>query len=133
MQQEAMAKTDWERRDAGLPPIKVKKIKRPDPEKPVIENEIKFDDIPVNDFMELEYARRKTIKNAEGVRFLGFEVSMILTPSAQLKRKPGRPSKEEKEEVSTEPKTLTGWMSEGDFLTLVRNCRKKINPQVINW
>ena len=130
MQTEAMSKKNWERGEKGLPPLKVEKIKRPEPERPKIENEIKFDDIPINDFVELEYARRKTIKNSEGVRFIGYEVSMVLGP---LKRKQGRPKESEKDDIQGEPKTLSGWMGEGDFLSLVRTCRKKINQQVINW
>ena len=130
MQTEAMSKKDWERGEKGLPPLKVEKIKRPEPERPKIENEIKFEDIPINDFVELEYARRKTIQNTEGARFIGYEVSMIVGP---LKRKAGRPKESEKDDIQGEPKNLSGWMSEGDFISLVRTCRKKINQQVINW
>jgi hypothetical protein len=122
--QEAMTKENWERTEKGLPPIRPEKVEKPEPKKPDIKNEIKFDDIPMAEFSELEYARRQTIKNAEGVRFIGFEVSII------LKRKPGRPKESEKEEG---PGTLTGWMNEGDFLKLNRVMRKKINQQVINW
>jgi len=129
MQTEAMSKKDWDRAEKGLPPLKVEKIKRSEPERPKIENEIKLDDIPINDFVELEYARRKTIQNTEGVRFIGYEVSMVLG----FKRKQGRPKESEKEQISGEPKILSGWMGEGDFLSLVRTCRKKINQQVINW
>ncbi|MCJ7443271.1 MAG: hypothetical protein MUO26_01850 [Methanotrichaceae archaeon] len=131
LMQEAMTKNDWERREKGLPPLKVKVIPRPEPAKPDIENEIKFKDIPADDFVELEYAKRNTLKNREGLRFIGYDVSMILNSVA--KRKPGRPKESEREEVLTESKTLVGWMQEGEFLTLVRNFRKKINPQVINW
>ena len=130
---EAISREDWELMEQGKRPKPRPRIERPEPPKPVIENEIKFEDIPLDDFVELEYARRNTLKNPEGSRFIGFDVSMILKSNAQLKRKAGRPPKEEKEEISTEPKILTGWMNEGDFLTLVRMCRKKINPQVINW
>jgi hypothetical protein len=133
MAQEAMTVENFERWQKGLPPLKPKKVVRPEPEKPKIGNEIKFQDIPVDDFVELEYAKRNTVQNAEGARFIGFDVSMILNPSAQLKRKPGRPKESEKEEISTEPKVLSGWMAEGSFLELLRTCRKKINTQVIHW
>ncbi len=132
--QEAIPKRDWEDMQQGKPMRIKPQIARPEPERPAIENEIKFDDIPVNDFVELEYAKRKTLKNAEGVRFIGYDVSMILNSNAPLKRKPGRPAKDEyKEELSSESKTLTGWMDEGNFMQLVRTFRKKINQQVINW
>lgn len=126
---------DWDRMEKGLPPSKVKKVARPEPERPKVQNEIKFEDIPIDDFVELEYARRNSVRNNDGMRFIGYDVSIILNGNAPLKRKPGRPVTKviEKEEVSNEPKTLVGWMQEGDFLSLVRNCRKKINPQVINW
>jgi len=132
--QEAMSLEDFERQEKGLPPLKHKKVEKPEPKKPDIPNEIKFEDIPIDDFIELEYAKRNTLKNKEGVRFIGYDVSMTLNSNAVLKRKPGRPAKDsEKEEPSSEPKNLVGWMSEGDFLNLVRHCRKKINPQVVNW
>jgi len=59
MAQEAMSKENWERIDKGLPPIKKVKIVRPEPEKPKIENEIKFDDI-AKTFVSLESAKRST-------------------------------------------------------------------------
>lgn len=133
LMQEAMTKENWERQERGLRPLKANTVKRPEPKKPDIDNEIKFEDIPIEDFVELEYAKRNTLKNEEGVRFLGYDVSMILNANAKLKRKPGRPKESEKEEVSNGPKTLSGWMDEGNFLTLVRHVRKKINPQVVNW
>jgi len=130
---EAMTKENFERIEKGLPPLKPKRIVKPEPKRTDVNNEIKFDYIPIDDFLELEYAKRNTVKNEDGMRFIGFDVSMILKTTAQLKRKAGRPKESEKEEISNEPKTLTGWMDEGNFLTLVRNVRKKINPQVINW
>jgi hypothetical protein len=121
MLQEAMAKEDWERTEKGLPPIKREKIVRPEPKQPVLMDLIKYEDIPIDEFKELEYARRKMVKNEEGTRFIGFEVSIL------LKRKPGRPKEDEG------PGTMTGWMNEGDFLKLNRVMRKKINQAVINW
>jgi len=127
--QEAMTKENFERMEKGLAPIKPPKILKPEPERPKIDNEIRFDDIPVDEFQDLEYARRKTIQNAEGFRFIGFEVSIVIG----FKRKPGRPKESEKDQPSGEPKILSGWMGEGDFLKLVRTFRKKINQGVINW
>jgi len=126
---EAMSKDDFERREMGLPPIKKIVVKRSDPPKPEIENEIRFADIPANDFSELESAKRKMVQNSEGNRFMGYEVTIIL----DHKRKAGRPKESEKDEIQTGPKTLSGWMAEGEFLTLVRTFRKQINPQVISW
>jgi hypothetical protein len=127
MAQEAMSKENWERIDKGLPPIKKVKIVRPEPEKPKIENEIKFDDI-AKTFVSLESAKRSTVKNSEGVRFIGFDVSILAHPKGAF----GRPKELEKG-VLAPPEIVTGWMIEGEFLTLMRNHRKEINSQVINW
>ena len=124
--QEAMTRANWERVEKGLPPFKVKKESRPEPEKPAIEDEITFKDI--SGFIELLRAEKKVIKNVEGVRFIGFSVEIML----EGKKKPGRPKESEKE-IPVEPRVLEGWMCEGDFLKLVRTYRKEINSQVIRW
>ena len=126
LMQEAMTKADFERSEKGLPPFKVKKIVRPEPEKPEIENEITFND--TTGFIELIRAERKSVKNAEGVRFIGFNIEIEL----EGKKKAGRPKESEKE-IPPEPRVLEGWMAEGDFMELVRTYRKEINPQVIKW
>jgi hypothetical protein len=131
LMQEAVTMENFDRQEKGLPPLKPEVMKRPEPERPKVKNEIKFEDIPIDDFVELEYAKRNTLKNEEGMRFIGYDVNMVI--NTQLKRGPGRPKESEKDEVRVEPKTLVGWMDEGNFLTLVRHVRKKINPQVINW
>ena len=99
---------------------------RPEPEKPEIKDEITFEDI--TGFTELIRAERKTVKNAEGMRFIGYSVEIVL----EGKKKPGRPKESEKE-IPPEPRVLEGWMCEGDFLKLVRTYRKEINPQIIRW
>lgn len=126
LMQEAMTQANWERADKGLPPFKVKKTPRPEPEKPTVEDEITFKDI--TGFIELKRAERKVVKNAEGVRFIGFNVEIEL----EGKNKVGRPKESEKE-IPPEPRLLEGWMAEGDFMELVRTYRKEINPQVIKW
>jgi hypothetical protein len=128
LMKEAMSKEDWERAEMGLPPIKVIKPARPEPEKPQVENQIKFEDIDAKLFAELESAKRKTVKNPEGVRFIGFDVSMLMYQKGQF----GRPKEIEKG-VFAPPETVSGWMIEGDFLSLLRTHRKKINSQVISW
>ncbi len=128
--QEAIPLEDFNRMQKGLPPLKKKVIKKPEPEKPDIKNEIKFEDIPVDSFVELEYAKRNTLMNKDGVCFIGFDVSIRLGAQAVLKRKPGRPPKI-KEPVSDEPGVLRGWMDEGNFFTLMRHFRQKINPNVV--
>jgi len=126
--QEAMTKANFERAEKGLPPFKPKKVVRPEPEKPEVENEIKFSDIKPNDFIELTEAKRNTVKNAEGVRFIGFDVVMKLKQKGPF----GRPKKTENGEPAG-PKIVTGWMAEGNFLELMRTFRETIRPQVVRW
>lgn len=125
---EAMSLEDFERMRKGLPPIKVKQIKRPEPEKPEIENEIKFEDI--KEFIALDSVKRSCLRNKEGIMFLGYDVTIRVMSTAS--RGPGRPPKDAPEPIKEE-QTLIGWMNEGEFLTLVRHFRNKINTQVINW
>jgi len=126
LMKEAISKDDFERAEKGLPPLKLKKEPRPEPEKPEVQDEITFEDI--SGFIELLRAERKTIRNAEGIRFIGYSVEIML----EGKKKPGRPKESEKE-IPIEPTVLEGWMCEGDFLKLVRTYRKDINSQVIKW
>ena len=126
MMKEAMTKVDFERSEKGLPPFKPKIVPRPEPEKPEVENEITFKDI--TGFIGLIRAERKTVRNAEGMRFIGFSVEIAL----EGKKGPGRPKESEKE-IPIEPVVLEGWMAEGNFMELVRTYRKEINPQVIKW
>ena len=128
LMKEAMTQANWERAEKGLPPFKVVKQGRPEPEKPQVENEIKFEDIDIKLFASLESAKRQTIKNAEGIRFIGFDVSISMYQKGAF----GRPKEIEKG-VLAPPENLTGWMIEGEFLKLLRTCREKINSQVIRW
>lgn len=128
LMKEAMTKEDFDRSEKGLPPLKAVKVARPEPEEPEIDNWIKFKDVDVKLFASLDSAKRRTIKNREGVRFIGFDVSMqIYQPGAF-----GRPKEVEKG-VPAKPETITGWMLEGDFLQLRRTFSKKINVDVISW
>lgn len=133
LMEEAIPLEDFERQRRGLPPLKKKVEKKPEPEKPEIKNEIKFEDIPLDSFMELEYAKPNTLKNKEGTRFIGYDVSIILNPQAVFKRKAGRPPKNPEENVSEEPKVLKGWMNEGNFIKFTKHFGQKINPNVVQW
>ena len=126
---EAISREDFERMEKGLRPLKRKVIPRPDPEKPVIENEIKFDNIPPDRFKDLESAKRNTLKNKDGVRFIGYDVEI----SFEIKRSPGKPPGAITNEERDFPKSMKGWMDEGNFHSLIRTFRKQINPQVIHW
>lgn len=125
LMQEAVSLEDWERSKKGLKPLKRKIIQRPEPERPEIQNEIKFEDINLERFKSLDNATRNTLKNKEGVRFIGYDVEITL----------GKPEKmiAITNEEKNAPKSMKGWMSEGDFLRLVRTKRKDINQQAIHW
>lgn len=125
---EAMTQANWDRAEKGLPPFKPKVIRRPEPEKPEIKNEIKFKDIKIDDFIELTEAKKSVIKNKEGMRFIGYDVIIKLKQKGPF----GRPKKTEKGEP-VGPKIVTGWMGEGNFLELSRTFRETIRPQVIHW
>ena len=129
MLQEAMSKEDWEMLEKGIRPKKKARTPRPEPAKPIIENEVKVSDIPEGYSLKLEQAFKKVIQNVDGIRFIGYEVLIELTPIPK-KRGPGRPKEDE---VAPEPKTLMGWMIEGEFLALNRKFRKEIDQQVIRW
>lgn len=126
MLQEAVTKENWERMEKGLPPLKPKQEKKEDPVSPVISNEIKLSDIPPNCDVQLDHAQRNTVRNEQGMRFIGFDVIMTCVPK---KKGPGKPPTG----TITEPKTIEGWLAEGAFLELIRLHRKEIDQQVIHW
>ena len=128
---DAIPKVDFERREQGLPPLKPLRVVVPEPSKPIVENEINLTDIPTGYEVQLEHAQKNNRRNEIGVMFIGFDVTIILNPIVK-KRGPGRP-KESEEVQTTEPKELKGWMTEGNFLGLVRMYRKQIDQQVIHW
>ena len=123
---EAMDKEDWERMDKGLPPLPKKKIIRPEPKMPNVENRIMFADIPLDKFEKLISARRRSIKNDEGMRFIGMDIVI------ELKKGPGRPPKTEVEEKS-ESRVISGWMIEGDWTKLYFKIRDKVDFKVIQY
>lgn len=123
LMQEAMDKEDWERMDKGLPPLPKKKVVKPEPKFPKIENQIAFVDIPLDRFEKLISARRKVIKNDEGVQFVGMDLVI------ELKKGAGRPAKSDNPELSS--RTITGWMIEADWYKLYRHIREKIDIRVV--
>jgi len=102
---------DWNRMERGLPPKKPVIIERPDPEPPVVENQIRFEDVPIRSSgLKLLAKQIDSRKNAEGIAFIGYRVS-----------------------IETEPgKNLEGWIAEGDFVRLLPYLRENSDPRVIN-
>ena len=117
LMKEAMSKTDYERKEQGLAQLRPVKIVRPEHEKPPVEDEIFMKDIPKDYKLNLEYARKSSVRNLDGVLFVGYEVSIDFTPIKGTKDHP----------------PILGWMVEGTFLEFVRTYRKHIDQQVINW
>jgi len=122
LMKEAMSKKDYDRKEQGLPPLKVVKTSRPEPEKPIIKNEITMKDITDGFTVELESAKKRPIRNEDGVIFIGYDVVVVLHPVSKKKGK----------EDDVASKILEGWMLEGEFLTLVRTYSKQIDRQVIH-
>jgi hypothetical protein len=120
LMREAVSKEEWEATESGKPYTRPVRPARPEPERPVVENEIKFSDIPPDKFKTLDLAEKKPIRNPSGVLFIGYEVTI------SLKRGPGKPAEGETNEMK-------GWMSEGNFMELVRTKRKEIDQVVIHW
>ncbi|HKZ45103.1 MAG TPA: hypothetical protein VJ343_00165 [archaeon] len=125
LMQEAVSRVDWELMEQGKKPKKRPQIIRPEPERPELKSEIKFTDIPAERFKKLDSAIKNIIKNKEGMRFIGYDVLISL----------GRPDNmiAITDEEKKAPKSMSGWMDEGNFLQLVRTFRKKIDVQVIRW
>lgn len=121
---EAVSKEDFDLLERGIKPAKKKVTPRPEPEMPVIEQIVKVADIPENYTVKLEQAFRSIKKNKDGMRFIGYDVVIQLMPVPPEEKKAGRPP---------EPKTLTGWMIEGEFMALLRKYSKQIDRQVIRW
>lgn len=118
-----MTKENFERMEQGLRPVKPKVEPRPEPKKPIVDNEVKLSQIPDGYTVKLEQAFRKSVRNENKVLFIGYEVLIELIPEPREKG-PGRPP---------EPKTIMGWMIEGEFLALLRKYSKQIDRQVIRW
>lgn len=128
LMKEAMSKEDYDRKEKGLPPLKRMSLVRPEPPKPVIDKEITMADVLDGYGVELESANRHPLKNEDGMLFIGYDVVINLNPVSK-KRGPGRPKETESEPL--EPKTLDGWMPEGEFMALLRTYSKQIDRQVI--
>jgi len=125
LMQEAVSRVDWELMEQGKKPKRRPQIIRSEPERPDLKNEIKFTDVPFKRFKSLNSAKKNILKNKEGLRFIGYDVEISL----------GRPDDmiAITDEEKKAPKSMDGWMDEGNFLQLVRTFRKKIDIQVIRW
>jgi hypothetical protein len=127
LMKEAMSKEDFERQEQGLPPIKRTKVIREEPSPPEVERQITLSDIPEGTIL-LEYARRRRVRNKEGINFIGYDVKITVEPVQKQKDTKKEPLAKILEDVE-----LEGWMIEGEFLAFFRMHRKEIDQQVIRW
>ncbi|HUV58521.1 MAG TPA: hypothetical protein VMW09_00220 [Desulfatiglandales bacterium] len=95
MMKDAVSLENFERMERGLPPTPRPKVVRTEPEKPKVENEIRFKDIPEGEIFEFS-ARNCTYKNSEGTRFTGYTI--------YLEMRDGN--------------IIEGWLDEGNFQKL---------------
>lgn len=107
MMREAIDKEDFDRIDKGLPPRPKPKVNIPEPDPPEVPDQIKVEDVPKEKFVGLAGVRKRVVSNAEGVRFMGFDVS-----------------------IDVEGKTLNGWMAEKDLRDLMQTFKEKIDPRL---
>src|SRR4030042_5142876 len=112
MMSEAVNKADWERAEAASPPLKRKVKPRPEPEHPKVNNQLAFKDLPLDRFVRLVTAKQNTLKNKDGMRFIGFDVA-IEFKCKEKKKKPLEVIISD----TVEPETYVqeGWLQEGDW------------------
>jgi hypothetical protein len=123
--QEAMSRDEWERKELGLPPLKKKKVERPDPVFPKVDKLLSFKEIPLDRFVRLISVKRSNIKNKDGVSFIGFDVEMEI--KSKEKKKPLDKI------ISEDPETyiLAGWFPEGEWMQFLRNMRSRIDLSML--
>jgi len=93
---EAVDKEDFKLWDQGKPIPKPRPEPREDPE-PLKAEVLELDKIDISKITGSPQGRRKAMKNAEGVRFMGFDVSLTFSGAK---------------------KPATGWMTEADYIKL---------------
>lgn len=86
---------DFKRMDRGLPPRPKPKINIPEPDPPIVEDRMKFEDIPNQEIRDFN-ARRRSVKNKDGVIFTGYVFYLEFQSG----------------------KKLQGWLPENEFLKL---------------
>ena len=98
-----MTEEEYKRWEAGLPPLPKKKVVREEPEFPKVENQIRFESIPLDKLVRIEAIRKHVLKNPEGAHFIGFDIEIEIKDS----------------------ESLAGWIGEGDLYKLLPFIRQK--------
>jgi hypothetical protein len=81
---ETMSGEEYERWEKGLPALPKKKIERPEPIPPKIQNQIKWEDLPIEKLVRIQAARKRILKNEEGVTFIGYDAIVEIKDSKPL-------------------------------------------------
>jgi hypothetical protein len=98
---EAMPLEDFERMEKGLPPRPKKQVVIPEPEPPVVDNQIYFKNFPANkEIIKIE-GRRRSVKNKDGMTFIGYDLVVIFRDES----------------------SISGWAPEEDFQKIRRAAR----------
>jgi hypothetical protein len=124
--QEAMSRDEWERKELGLPPLKKKKVERPDPVPPKVDKLLSFKEVPLDRFVRLINVKRNNIKNKDGVSFIGYDAEMEIKVEVKFQKPLDKI-------LSEEGKTyiLSGWFPEGEWMQFLRNMRSRIDLSML--
>jgi len=107
---EAVPMEDFLRMERGLPPRPKAKIIRPEPEFPKVDNQIKFESIPLDRVIGIERIRKNVLKNKDGIHFIGYDIQIEVRDS----------------------KPLQGWILEGDLVRLKPFIREKTDQAILH-
>jgi len=126
LMQEAMIREEWERKELGLPPLKKKKVERPDPVPPKVDKLLSFKEVPLDRFVRLISVKRNNIKNKDGVSFIGYDAEMEIKVEVKSQKPLDKI-------LSEEGKTyiLSGWFPEGEWMQFLRNMRSRIDLSML--
>jgi len=126
LMQEAMSREEWERKELGLPPLKKKKVERPDPVPPKVDKLLSFKEVPLDRFVRLISVKRNNIKNKDGVSFIGYDAEMEIKVEVKSQKPLDKI-------LSEEGKTyiLSGWFPEGEWMQFLRNMRSRIDLSML--
>ena len=108
--QEAIDKEIWEAQDKGLKIRKKPAPKIPEPKVPIIKDQLKLGDVPLEEVTGIT-ANLRQRENDEGFRFIGMDVVLSL--------KGKQPKK--------------GWMTEGDFYALRREVAGRVDTSALEF
>jgi hypothetical protein len=128
---EAMSKAEWDMMEAGKRIPKRVVEPRPEPEMPKVDGLILFESIPQERFVRLVSAKRGSIKNNDGMSFVGYEVAFEIKYTEGSKKVKKSKALDKILEEEKETYILSGWMPEGEWMKFLRAMRTKIDLGVL--